>query len=68
MTTARWSAVTVACVLLLAVLVTWLLAGAQAVADVGGYCASGGPYAITTPCPENATAAITRSAPAAVWA
>lgn len=45
-------------VVLLALLITWLLAGAQAVANVGGYCASGGPYAITTPCPENSTALI----------
>jgi hypothetical protein len=57
-TRTRWSAVTATSVVLLAVFITWLLAGFQAVANVGGYCASGGPYAITTPCPENSTALI----------
>jgi len=28
----------------------------RAVMDIGGTCASGGPYAITTPCPEGAAA------------
>ena len=32
--------------------VTLLFLGMRAVMDVGGYCASGGPYVIATPCPK----------------
>lgn len=31
---------------------TLVFLGMRAVMDVGGTCASGGPYAVTTPCPE----------------
>jgi hypothetical protein len=52
----RWSAMNVVCVVLLAVLTTWFLAAMRAQMEVGGSCASGGPYVIVAPCPEHSTA------------
>jgi hypothetical protein len=54
----RWSAMNVVCVVLLALLITWLLAAMQAQMEVGASCASGGPYEIVAPCPENTTALV----------
>lgn len=56
MTTRTRSVLLSVCVLLLAVFITWLLAAMRAVMDIGGSCASGGPYVIVAPCPEHSTA------------
>jgi len=48
----------VASVLLLAVTVTWFLVGVRAQMAVGYSCASGGPYAIVTPCPRHTTSLV----------
>ena len=55
MTMRRWSAMTVVCVLLLAVAITWFLAGMRAQLEVGASCATGGPHVIVAPCPEHST-------------
>jgi len=52
----RWSAMNVVCVVLLAVFITWFLAAMRVQMEVGGSCASGGPYVVVAPCPENSTA------------
>lgn len=41
-------------VALVAVMLTWTYLGMRAVMDVGGSCASGGPYEIAQPCPGGA--------------
>lgn len=43
-----------ACVLLLAVLLTWTFLALRSVVAVGGSCASGGAFEIATPCPDGA--------------
>lgn len=54
----RWSAMNVVCVVLLSVFITWFLAAMRAQMEVGGSCASGGPYVIVAPCPEHTTALV----------
>lgn len=44
--------VTYVCVLLLGTCLTWAYLSMRAVMGVGGSCASGGAYEISTPCPE----------------
>jgi hypothetical protein len=47
-------AVLLTSVLLVGLALTWTYLGMRAVMDVGGSCASGGPYEIATPCPDGA--------------
>jgi hypothetical protein len=54
----RRSALTVVGVLLLSLFITWLLAAMRAQMEVGGSCASGGPYVVVAPCPEHSTALV----------
>ena len=56
MTMRRWSAMTVICVVLVAITITWFLAAMRAQMEVGGSCATGGPYVVVAPCPEHSTA------------
>jgi hypothetical protein len=58
MTMRRWTALTVVCALLLAVSITWLLAGMRSQMEVGASCADGGPYVVVNPCPEHSTAIV----------
>jgi hypothetical protein len=58
MTMRRWSALTAVSALVLSVLITWLLAAMRAQMEVGASCASGGPYVVVAPCPENTTALV----------
>ncbi len=44
--------VTVVCVLVLSVFLTWMYLGMRAVMGVGGSCADGGPYVSAQPCPD----------------
>jgi hypothetical protein len=44
----------VACVVVVALTLTWTFLGMRAVMDVGGSCAEGGPYQIAQPCPDGA--------------
>jgi hypothetical protein len=44
--------VTVACVLVVAVSLTWTYLSMRAVMNVGGACADGGPYVSAQPCPD----------------
>jgi hypothetical protein len=48
----RAAAVTVACVLVVAVSLTWTYLSMRAVMNVGGSCADGGPYVSAQPCPD----------------
>jgi hypothetical protein len=48
----RSSAITVACVLVVAVSLTWTFLSMRAVMNVGGACADGGPYVSAQPCPD----------------
>jgi hypothetical protein len=48
----RAAAVTVACVLVVAVSLTWTYLSMRAVMNVGGACADGGPYVSAQPCPD----------------
>jgi hypothetical protein len=52
------SLLTVVAVLLLALTITWFLAGAWAQMAVGPSCATGGPYVIVNPCPDHSTSLI----------
>ena len=58
MTMRRWSVMTVVCVFLLAVLITWFLTGMRAQMEVGPSCATGGPYVVVNPCPEHTTSLV----------
>jgi hypothetical protein len=40
-------------VLVMVMALTWVFLSMRAVMDIGGTCASGGPYEIATPCPDN---------------
>jgi hypothetical protein len=53
-TTGTWKsgAVTVACVLIVALSLTWTYLAMRAVMNVGGSCADGGPYVSAQPCPD----------------
>jgi hypothetical protein len=42
------------CVLVVAIGLVWTFRGMRAVMDVGGSCASGGPYQVAQPCPDGA--------------
>ncbi|GAB3257659.1 hypothetical protein GCM10027448_27510 [Nocardioides dilutus] len=44
--------ITVACVLIVAVSLTWTYLSMRAVMNVGGSCADGGPYVSAQPCPD----------------
>lgn len=48
----RSAAITVACVLIVAVSLTWTYLSMRAVMNVGGSCADGGPYVSAQPCPD----------------
>ena len=50
-------------VALMGVSLTWTFLGMRAVMDIGGACASGGPYVPVQPCPEGATALLTAGIP-----
>jgi hypothetical protein len=51
-TSPKAAAVTVACVLVVAVSLTWTYLSMRAVMNVGGSCADGGPYVSAQPCPD----------------
>jgi len=51
-TSPRSSAITVACVLVVAVSLTWTYLTMRSVMNVGGACADGGPYVSAQPCPD----------------
>ncbi|WP_243058067.1 hypothetical protein [Nocardioides sp. SR21] len=44
------------CALLMTVGITWIFLGQRSVMDLGGRCASGGPYVVATPCPDHVPA------------
>lgn len=46
-------------VALMMLAITWVYRGMRAVMDIGGACASGGPYVPVQPCPGGATALLT---------
>jgi len=48
----RAAALTVACVLIVAVALTWTYLVMRSVMNVGGACADGGPYVSAQPCPD----------------
>jgi hypothetical protein len=48
----RSAAITVVCVLVVAVSLTWTYLSMRAVMNVGGACADGGPYVSAQPCPD----------------
>jgi hypothetical protein len=48
----RGAALTVLCVLVVAVSLTWTYLSMRAVMNVGGSCADGGPYVSAQPCPD----------------
>lgn len=50
------------CVLLIGMAITWVFLSMRAV-DIGGSCASGGPYEIATPCPDNVAVLMTIGIP-----
>ena len=47
-------AITVVCVLVVAITLTWSFFSMRAVMNVGGSCADGGPYVSAQPCPDGA--------------
>lgn len=62
-----WSLTTLfACVFLMGLATTWVFFGMRAVMDIGGSCASGGPYEIATPCPDNVAVSMTLGIPLVV--
>jgi hypothetical protein len=50
-------------VLLVGMAITWVFLSMRAVMDIGGSCASGGPYEIATPCPDNVAVLMTLGIP-----
>ena len=48
----RSAAITVACVLVVALSLTWAYLSMRSVMGVGGACADGGPYVSAQPCPD----------------
>jgi hypothetical protein len=48
---------------LLGLSLAWSYLGMRAVMDIGGACATGGPYVPVQPCPEGATALLTAAVP-----
>jgi hypothetical protein len=59
----RAAAITVACVLIVAVSLTWTYLVMRSVMNVGGACADGGPYVSAQPCPDG-TALMAAGVPA----
>ena len=53
----------VVAVALIGVSLAWTYLGMRAVMDIGGACASGGPYVPVQPCPEGATALLSGGIP-----
>ena len=51
------------CVLVMTLAMTWVFLSMRAVMDIGGTCASGGPYEIATPCPDNVAVLMTLGIP-----
>lgn len=56
-------AVLVASVALVALTITWTFLGMRAVMDIGGACATGGPYVPVQPCPEGASVMLSVAIP-----
>ena len=56
------AAVTVGCVLVVAVSLTWTYLSMRAVMNVGGSCADGGPYIPRVSCPDGVPLAMVVSA------
>ena len=52
-----------ACVLLVALALTWIYLSMRAVMDIGGACAEGGPYVSAQPCPDAAAALLSLGVP-----
>ena len=52
-----------ASVLVMTLAMTWVFFSMRAVMDLGGTCASGGPYEIATPCPDNVAVLMTLGIP-----
>ena len=50
-------------VLLMGMAITWVFLSMRAAMDIGGSCASGGPYEIATPCPANGAVLMTLGIP-----
>ena len=50
-------------VALIGVTLTWTFLGMRAVMDIGGACATGGPYVPVQPCPEGASALLSAGIP-----
>ena len=50
-------------VLVMLLALTWLYLGMRSVMDIGGTCASGGPYVVANPCPENVAGFVAGSIP-----
>ena len=57
--------VLVVSVALVALTITWTYLGMRAVMDIGGACATGGPYVPVQPCPEGASVMLSRRHPGA---
>lgn len=53
-------------VLVLATTLTWVYLSMRAIMDIGGSCASGGPYVIETPCPDGAATLLSVGIPVMV--
>jgi hypothetical protein len=51
------------CVLVMTLAMTWVFLSMRAVMDIGGTCASGGPYEVATPCPDNVAVLMTLGIP-----
>ena len=55
--------VLVVTVALVALTITWTFLGMRAVMDIGGACATGGPYVPVQPCPEGASVMLSVAIP-----
>lgn len=51
------------CVVVMLLMMTWLFRGMRAVMDIGGSCASGGPYVSAQPCPDGAAVMLSVAVP-----
>jgi hypothetical protein len=56
------------CVALIGLAITWSYLGMRAIMDIGGACASGGPYVSAQPCPEGASVLLSVSIPLLILA
>ena len=52
-----------ACVVVMLLMMTWVFLSMRAVMDIGGTCASGGPYVVANPCPSNVAVFMTLGIP-----